>query len=206
LIVESLEVAPFQTNCYVVASRPQSSAIIIDPGGDEQKIRGVLEKHRLTPAAVVNTHGHIDHIGCDDVFGVPIYIHRQDLKYLNDPELNLSHFLSSPQTVGSSIKSVEEGDLITVDDIELAVIHTPGHTPGGMCLLMKKPAAKILFSGDTLFYLGIGRTDFPGGQEAKLISSIKEKLLCLSDDTVVYPGHGPSSTIGKERKRNPFLA
>jgi len=206
MILEQVVVQPFGVNCYIVASREQSSAMLIDPGGDEAKIRKVLVKYTLEPALIVNTHGHIDHIGADDAFDVPVYIHRRELELLQDPRRNLSDFLLSPKTVSSKIHPVEEGDYIELQDIRLEVIFTPGHTPGGMCLLMKKPLEKILFSGDTLFYRSVGRTDFPGAGEAQLIKSIKEKLLILPDDTVVYPGHGPSSTIGRERKNNPFLA
>ena len=205
MILEDICVGQMQVNCYILASKNNSSAIIIDPGEEENKIKRILEKHKLKPSFIINTHGHIDHIGCDDRFGIPVYIHENDLALLKDPQLNLSTFLMSSYSIESHIKTLKDKENIELDDMQLEVIHTPGHTPGGICLLMKKPDDKILFSGDTLFCQGIGRTDFPGADEGLLIKSIKEKLFKLDDDTVVYPGHGPSSTIGEEKRNNPFL-
>ncbi len=205
MILEIICVGPMQVNCYVLASNPDSRAIIIDPGSESQKIERVLKKYNLKPEFIINTHGHIDHIGCDDKFGVPVYIHREDLALLENPELNLSLFLASPFSIKSNIKIMEDKNSIELGEIQLEVIHVPGHTPGGISLHMKRPKDNILFTGDSLFYHGIGRTDFPGASETLLIKSIKEKLFQLNDDTIVYPGHGPSSTIGEERNNNPFL-
>jgi len=205
MILETVVVGPMQVNCYVLAWEAHAGAIIIDPGDDEQKIRKVLNKHELNPAMVINTHGHIDHIGCDDKFAVPVYIHSRDAALLRDPQLNLSNFLSSALSVKSKINTVEDKENIVLDQIQLKVIYVPGHTSGGIALLMQKPQGKVLFTGDSLFYRGIGRTDFPGGDTGLLIASIKERLLGLADDTIIYPGHGPSSTIGEEKKNNPFL-
>ncbi len=205
MILETVCVGPMQVNCYILATEDNSSAIIIDPGDEAHKIRRVLERHKLNPAFIINTHGHYDHIGCDDKFGVPVYVHALDLSMLKDPELNLSSSFLSAYSVKVMIETLEDKKNIELGQLQLEVIHTPGHTPGGICLLMKKPKNKILFTGDTLFYRGIGRTDFRGADEALLIKSIKEKLLKLTDDTVIYPGHGPSSTIGEEKRNNPFL-
>ena len=205
MILETIVVGPMQVNCYVLALSENSSAIIIDPGDQARKIKQVLDKYRLEPAFIINTHGHYDHIGCDDKFGVPVYIHKDDLPLLRDSRLNLSGVFSLGYTVKSEIIKLEEGEIIKSDGIELEVMHIPGHTPGGISLLIKKPDRKAVFTGDTLFCQGIGRSDLDGGNESLLIKSIKEKLLILSDDTVVYPGHGPSSTIGEEKKNNPFL-
>lgn len=205
MIFETVSVGLYQANCYILAAKVQSGAIIIDPGDQEHKIRSLLNKYKLKPEFIINTHGHIDHIGSDDKFGVPIYIHIKELPLLNNPELNMSGFLGSSYRIKSEIKTVEEGSLLELDNIQLEVIHLPGHTPGGIALLMKKPKDKIVFTGDSLFRLSIGRTDFPGSDGNELINSIKEKLLKLPDDTVIYPGHGPSSTIGEEKKNNPFL-
>ena len=205
MILETVIVGSMQVNCYILASKSNSQAIIIDPGDEENKIRRVLGKHKLKPAFIINTHGHIDHIGCDDKFNVPVYIHKKDSMSLIDPQSNLSTFLGSPYSMKSQGRTLEDKQNLELDDIKLEVIHTPGHTPGGICLLMLKPNDKILFRGDTLFYQGIGRTDFPGADEATLIKSIKDRLLKLADDTVIYPGHGPSSAIGDEKKNNPFL-
>ncbi len=205
MILETVCVGQMQVNCYILASGPHSRAIIIDPGDEQQKIERVLKKYDLKPAFVINTHGHIDHIGCDDKFGVPVYIHRKDSGLLFNPELNLSVFLASSLTIKSDVKILEDNESIELEQIQLEVIHLPGHTPGGIALLMKKPQDNILFTGDSLFYHGIGRTDFPGASEEALIKSIKMRLFKLRDDTIIYPGHGPSSTIGEERDNNPFL-
>jgi glyoxylase-like metal-dependent hydrolase (beta-lactamase superfamily II) len=205
MILESICVGPFQVNCYILASCAGSKGIIIDPGDDAPKIKQVLNKYKLKPAFIINTHGHIDHIGADDKFGVLVYIHQKDLVFLKDPQLNLSQLFASAYSLKSQVKTLEDKEKIILDEIELEVIHTPGHTPGGISLLMHKPTNNILFSGDTLFCQGIGRTDFASANEAQLIKSIKERLLSLSDDTVIYPGHGPSSTIGEEKQNNPFL-
>jgi len=205
MILETTVVGPFEVNCYIIASENKSPAIIIDPGEGEDKIKQVLSKYKLKPAFIINTHGHIDHIGCDDKFGVPVYIHHQDLRLLRDPRLNLSSLLTSSFSVKSEIRTLEDKENVELGQIQLEVMHVPGHTPGGIALLMKKPQNNILFTGDTLFYQGIGRTDFPGADGQLLIKSIKEKMFNLSDDTVIYPGHGPSSTIGEEKRKNPFL-
>jgi glyoxylase-like metal-dependent hydrolase (beta-lactamase superfamily II) len=194
-----------QVNCYVLASNRDKQAIIIDPGDEEQKIRKVLGRYNLRPGLIINTHGHIDHIGCDDKFSVPVYVHQKDLSLLKNPVLNLSDFLTSAFTVRAETHTLEDKENIELDGVELEVIHVPGHTPGGIALLLKRPKDKILFTGDTLFFQGIGRTDFPGADEQLLIKSIKEKLLNLVDETIIYPGHGPTSTIGREKKTNPFL-
>jgi glyoxylase-like metal-dependent hydrolase (beta-lactamase superfamily II) len=205
MILETICVSPMQVNCYVLASSTDSRAIIIDPGDEKAKIERVLKKHNLKPEFIINTHGHIDHIGADDQFRIPVYIHKQDLALLQDPKLNLSSFFTSSFILKSNVKLLEDSENIELDQIQLEVIHVPGHTPGGIALLLKKPKDKILFTGDTLFCQGIGRTDFPGADEELLIKSIKNKLLKLSDDTVIYPGHGPASTIGEEKRNNPFL-
>jgi glyoxylase-like metal-dependent hydrolase (beta-lactamase superfamily II) len=199
-------VGPYQVNCYILAHKKEGQAIIIDPGADHHKIQNLLNKHKLKPAFIINTHGHADHIGCDDKFNAPVYIHTEDAPMLNSPELNLSNFLTGSYQVASEIRKLKDGQMVLLGEIELEVMHIPGHTPGGIALLMKKPENKIVFTGDSLFRLSIGRTDFPGGDAGVLIKSIKEKLLKLPDDTVIYPGHGPSSTIGEEKKDNSFLA
>ena len=205
MILETVTVGPLEVNCYIVASAEGRRAIIIDPGGDEKKIRRLLDRHRLKPGLLVNTHGHYDHIGLDDKFGVPVYIHRSDLSLLKDPQLNLSGVFFMPYRVKSENEPVEDGSVIALDGVELKALHVPGHTPGGIALLMQKPQGNIIFSGDTLFCNGIGRSDLEYGNEKELLSAIREKLLVLPDDTIVYPGHGPSTTIKEEKENNPFL-
>lgn len=205
MILEVVCVGEFQVNCYIVACDKNSEALIIDPGDGEDKIRGRLKKYGLKPSAVINTHGHIDHIACDDKFGVPVYIHADDAPLLKDPRLNLSDFIARPFSVQSEPHLLKDKEVIQLAGIELEVIHLPGHTPGGIALLMKNPEGKILFSGDSLFYRSIGRTDFPGADHEALVKSIKKRLLVLDSDTLVYPGHGAPSTIGDEKERNHFL-
>jgi len=199
MILETVNVSPMQVNCYILACAEASQAVIIDPGDHVHKINAVLNKHKLRPSMVINTHGHYDHIGCDDKFGVPVYAHKQELALLSDPALNLSASFSWPYKVKSEIISLEDKQVITLDCLELEVMHLPGHTPGGIALLMKKPRTDIIFTGDTLFYQGVGRTDLPGGNQLELEKSIRERLFILPDATRVYPGHGAPTTIGDER-------
>lgn len=205
MILETVRVGPMQVNCYILAEREKTAAIIIDPGDDEAKIRRVLRKNKLKPGIIINTHGHMDHIGCDDEFGVDIYAHAEEVKLLTDAQLNLSTAFAAAYAVKSKIKTLTDTQKLTFGGIELEAIHTPGHTAGGIALWLKKPGGKILFTGDTLFCGSVGRTDFPGADGELIIKSIKERLLKFPDDTVIYPGHGPTSTIGRERKTNPFL-
>jgi hydroxyacylglutathione hydrolase len=201
MILETVCVGMMQVNCYILASGGNSPAIIIDPGSEAPKIKGVLAKHGLRPAFVINTHGHYDHIGCDDKFGVPVYAHSKDLPLLEDSRLNLSGMFAFSYRVNSEIiRTLEDKERIKLDDIELEVMHIPGHTPGGIALSLKKPKDKIVFTGDSLFCRGIGRTDLAGGNEGLLIRAIRERLFILPNDTFIYPGHGPSSTIGEEKK------
>ncbi|MFZ5501402.1 MAG: MBL fold metallo-hydrolase, partial [Candidatus Micrarchaeota archaeon] len=144
--------------------------------------------------------------GCNEKFGVPVYIHRRDLELLKDARLNLSSLIGTTHSATYQILPLEDKQTIGLKDVQMQVIHTPGHTAGGICLLMKKPKDKILLSGDTLFCHGVGRADFPGASESQLLRSIRERLLVLPDDTVVYPGHGPSTTIAAEKANNPFLS
>ena len=205
MIFESLCVGHMGVNCYILASAEGKKAMIIDPGSDYNKIRRVMDKHKLEPGLIINTHGHYDHIGCDDRFGAPVYIHKDDERLLYEPSLNLSGIFFVPYKVNSKVIVIEDGQEIALDDIRLKAIHVPGHTPGGIALLMLSPKTDILFSGDILFYRGIGRSDLGGGSQEQLISSIKEKIITLNPDTVVYPGHGQSTTIKDEIENNQFL-
>ncbi|MFQ5862204.1 MAG: MBL fold metallo-hydrolase [Candidatus Brocadiales bacterium] len=211
--IERLSVGPLEACCYVVINEDTKEALIIDPGGDHERIIAFIKKNALVPKLLINTHGHGDHIGANreirEAFPeVKIAIHQDDEACLTHPSKNLS-FLG-----GFLLKSppadivLKEGDKIGISGIELGVIHTPGHTPGGICLLGRSTADNrpaILFSGDSLFQGGIGRTDLPGGDFTALIESLQRKILTLEGRTVVYPGHGPTTTIEEERKNNPFL-
>lgn len=199
--IDTIVVGPMQVNCYILSSKTTKNAILIDPGDEYSKLKAFLEKHKLTPRFIVHTHGHIDHIQADNEFNLAVYAHSLDVGLLKSPERNLSNFLNVPFRVKFDVKPIEDSQIIALDDFSLQVIHTPGHTPGGVCLKSDKAA----FTGDTLFAAGIGRTDFPGASYEQLLKSIQEKLLVLPDDTIIYPGHGPCSTIGEEKRGNPFL-
>jgi glyoxylase-like metal-dependent hydrolase (beta-lactamase superfamily II) len=205
MILETVVVGALESNCYVLASGEGASAVIIDPGAEEHKIRRVLERYKLKPGIIVNTHGHYDHIGADDKFGVPVYIHKLDAAMLKDPMLNLSGLFSLAYGVKSELRILQEGDTVALDGIELKVLHIPGHTRGGIALVLTKPDRQVAFTGDTLFCQGIGRSDLEGGDGELLVKNIKEKLLSLPPDTAIYPGHGPSTTVEEERRENPYL-
>jgi len=199
MILETVNVGPMQVNCYILACADGGQAIIIDPGDQHIKIKAVLDKHRLEPAMVINTHGHYDHIGSDDEFGVLVYVHKNDLPMLIDARKNLSASFSLAYKVNSEIKTLEDKEIIKLDCLELEVIHLPGHTLGGIGLLMKKPQTDIIFTGDTLFCQGVGRSDLPGGSQQQLEKAIREKLFVLPSNTKVYPGHGAATTIAREK-------
>jgi len=201
MILEKLVVGPMEVNCYILGSPDTGEAIIVDPGAESEKIKARLKDLDLKANFIVNTHAHADHIGANAHFALPTYIHRLDAAFLNNPQLNLSGMLGLSIEVPAQVLLLEDGQKIKAGDISLEVIHTPGHTPGGVCL----NAGKFCLTGDTLFAQGIGRTDIPGACEKDLLNSIRQKLLTLQDEVIIYPGHGPSSRIGEERKDNPFI-
>lgn len=193
MIIERVIVGEFLTNSYIIGDEKECA--IIDPGDEDFKIKKIIEKYSFKPIMIINTHGHIDHIGANDKFNLPVYIGEFDLEFLKDPDKNLSSFFFHPYIYNSTIYKLKEKDEIKIGKILLKVIHTPGHTPGSICL----KGDDFVFTGDTLFADGIGRTDFPGGNEEKLFKSIKEKLFILPEKTKIYPGHGEISTIGKSK-------
>ena len=193
---ERIVVGPLQTNCYIVYDKETKRGILIDPGDYTPGIDGFIKKHGISIINIVNTHGHADHISGNSAFKVPVLIHRLDSSLLNDPVNNLSFSLNIKTQEVPTIKLLADGDVIELDSIILKVIHTPGHTPGSICL----KSGSILFSGDTLFCEGIGRTN-TSSDYAAILKSIKDKLFVLPDDVRVFPGHGPETTIGHEKKQ-----
>jgi hydroxyacylglutathione hydrolase len=203
-------------NCYVLARRAGSDAIIVDPGQRAMgPLREILDEHRLTPAAVLLTHGHIDHIWSAqkvaDTYGCPAYIHPGDRFMLTDPikgfgprlaQLAFGALFREPKQV---VELDRDGDKMDLGGVFVTVDHTPGHTRGSVVFRVAHETSEVVFSGDTLFRGSVGRTDLPGGSGRDLLGSIVEKLLVLDDATVVLPGHGERSTIGAERRTNPFL-
>jgi len=201
MIIEKLVVGLLETNCYILADEKTKDAVIIDPGDEHKKIRAKVEKLGLIPLCVIITHGHGDHIGANKDLGLPIWIHRFDADSLADPAKNLSRAFDFEVRSPKAGRLLEDGEKFKVGSLELEIIHTPGHTPGGICV----KCDGVVFTGDTLFCGGVGRTDLPQASEKDLFKSIKTKLLTLDDSVVIYPGHGPSSSIGDEKRNNPFL-
>ena len=199
----------FETNCYVVrVDEAARDCLVIDPGFDAEQVVEFLTEQKLNPVAVILTHGHVDHIIGLDVLrrqfpDAKVFIHRLDAEMLANAAANLSTFVAGSYTAEPADVLVEEGQTIEEAGIRFEVLHTPGHTPGGLCLYARQEG--LVFVGDTLFADGVGRTDFPGGDMGELIRGIKAKLLTLPDNTVIYPGHGMRSTIGREKRANPFL-
>jgi hydroxyacylglutathione hydrolase len=206
LIVKRLVVGPIQTNCYLVGCEETREGAVIDPGGDPQVILAEAEKAGLVIKYIINTHCHFDHtLANGDLMkatDAPLVIHRAEIPIL-EAGGGASLFGLRVQNSPPANVLVDEGEVITLGKIELKVLHTPGHSPGGISLYTE--AESILFSGDTLFNMGIGRTDLPGGDFHTLMESIKTKILTLPDETVVYSGHGPQTTVGREKGGNPFI-
>jgi len=207
--IDCLVLGAFQTNCYVLRkSDAAKDCLIVDAGLGPGQLVGFLKEHKLNPVAVVLTHGHIDHIAAVAALrkhypGIRVYIHKLDAEMIALPMHNLSALAGRLFRVKPADFLIEDKNIIEQAGIKLTVLHTPGHTPGGICLYSKDEG--IVFTNDTLFAESVGRTDFPGGGMEELIKSIREKLLTLPDETKVYPGHGPATTIAKERNHNPFL-
>jgi hydroxyacylglutathione hydrolase len=206
----------FGTNCFVVATAPGEQCIVIDPGiGVSSRLDDVLAEHRLSPAAVLLTHGHIDHTfsvaPVCDARGITAYVHPGDREMLADPTKGLSADLS--QLFGGRLTYAEPEDVAELADkqvlsiagLEIMVSHAPGHTTGSVMFQTPGSDEPLCFSGDVLFAGSIGRTDLPGGDPAAMWASLRDKVLPLPDETVVLPGHGPSTTIARERATNPYL-
>ena len=208
MIMESFPVGPLQCNCVVLGDETTREAVVIDPGDEPEKIDEILDHHRLELKYVVHTHGHIDHILAADHLrrtrGASVRIHEADLFLWKGVQMQASFLGMRVQAPGPVDGSLRQGDRIPFGPHELEVIETPGHTPGSVCLLLRGPTP-IVFSGDTLFQRGIGRTDLWGGSEPQILASINDKLLTLDEETLVQPGHGPQTTIREEKRDNPFL-
>lgn len=203
--VKRLPVGALAANCYLVWCEETKDALVIDPGGEGQSILEEIKKEGLNVKYVVNTHGHMDHIAANtevlENTGAKLAIHQEDVSLLNDPEQNLSLYMGREYTCQAPDLVLNDGDQLTVGKEVLVVLHTPGHTKGSISL----KGNGVIFSGDTLFEGSIGRTDFPGGSYRDIIASIKNKILPCGDDYVVYPGHGPATTVKDEKLNNPFL-
>ena len=205
MIIKKLEVGPIMANCFVLGCESTKEAVVIDPGDDADRILMTLAKAELKVKYLINTHGHFDHVGANkkmkEATSASIAIHAGDEPMLTELSRSASMFGLSAENSPPADQLIEDGDEISFGEITLKVIHTPGHSPGGVCL----HTPGHLFAGDTLFAGSIGRTDLPGGDYDTLIASIKNRLLELPEDTVVYTGHGPETSIGNEKRMNPFL-
>jgi glyoxylase-like metal-dependent hydrolase (beta-lactamase superfamily II) len=206
MIFETVVVGPLMVNCYVLGCEKTREGVVVDPGDDADRILAEVSRHDLRIIAVINTHGHFDHTGGNRRIlaetGAGLLIHQLDAQMLARAVDTAAMFgLTAENSPPPSGFLVEE-ESVAFGEYRLRVLHTPGHTLGGCSLFLEG----IVFTGDTLFADAVGRTDFPGGSSVALGKSIREKLLTLPDETVVYPGHGPSTTIGRERKHNPYLA
>jgi len=201
LIIKELVVGPLMANCFICGCSKTKEAIVIDPGGDANMILHSLADSELKVKYIINTHGHFDHVSANGKMNADILIHSLDAPMLEKLSSNAALFGVSVENSPPCDQTLEEGDTVSFGDITLKVVHTPGHTPGGISLY----TSGIVFVGDTLFAGSIGRTDFPGGDFDTLITSIKTKLFNMEDDVRVLSGHGPETSIGKEKRHNPFV-
>lgn len=207
VVVRTLVVGPLQTNCYLVSCEETREALVVDPGGDAQRILRAVKDGGLAVRLIVDTHAHFDHVAGNQAIhqatGAPIAIHRLDAQDLTQPVSLFGLSFGGPASPPAD-RLLEDGEEIAVGQERLQVLLTPGHTPGGISLY--DASAPLVLSGDALFCQGIGRTDLPGGDFQVLMASIRTRLLTMPDETIVYPGHGPATTIGEERASNPFVA
>jgi len=207
MIVKMLVVGPFATNCYIVGSSSTKQGMIIDPGAEAETILGTVQQMGLSISLIVITHAHMDHVGAlravQEKTDAQFAVHEAEKGFVFSAPMRmltsvgLTPFKSPPKPD----RLLKDGDHIDIGDLHFEVLYTPGHSSGGISLA----GHGVVFSGDTLFNFGIGRTDFPGCSHERLMKSIREKLMVLPDETIVYPGHGPATTIGNEREWNPFL-
>lgn len=205
-LVACITVGMLQENCYLYACPQTREAVIIDPGDEAPRILDRIQELELIPKYIINTHGHFDHISAIDaisaIYPVPLAIHLADVHMYTDERMAKMYGRPAPLVHRKPDVLLEEGDTLFFGTLTLVVLHTPGHSPGGICLVSRP---YCIFSGDTLFHRSIGRSDFEGGDHEQLIASIRKKLYTLDDDLVVFPGHGIPTTIVEEKHENPFV-
>jgi len=204
--IRHLAVGPLQVNCYILGCPESRDALIIDPGEDARQLLGLLREEGWNLRLIVNTHGHFDHIGGNRTLveetSAELAIHRSDLSLMMNAARHASIYGLKTQSSPEPTRFLEHGERIRLGSLALEVIHTPGHTPGGICLYEK---SGHLFAGDSLFAGSVGRTDLPGGDHDLLVTNIRTRLLSLPPETLVYPGHGPETSVGREKIHNPFV-
>jgi len=206
MIIKRLEVGPLLVNSYIIGCEKTRIGAIIDPGDEAEMLIAEAQSMGLNITQIINTHGHSDHIAVNTevkaLTGAKIYIHPADAEMLTDPRKNLSAYFGEPIFSPPADGFLQEGEIHRLGELEFRIFHIPGHSPGSACLVNNKTA----FTGDTIFYGSIGRTDFPGGSYETLISGIQQKLFTLGDDFALMPGHGLPTTVKQERLHNPFFS
>lgn len=204
--IEKFVLGSMGTNCYLVMNEETKELLIVDPAVCPDYVVSHVKSNGYTPKAVLLTHGHFDHVmgidGWVKEFDIPVYLHEDEERILADPELNLSELFGSGYSY-HKVNCLRDGQTLQLAGFTFQVIHTPGHTCGGCCYYEK--AEGVLFSGDTLFYQSVGRSDFPTGSMSTLVRSIKDRLFCLPDDVMVYPGHNDATCIADEKMYNPYV-
>lgn len=205
MLLHAFVTGPLETNTYLVADRGTSEALVIDPGGEPDEILAFLKKERLRLRQVVNTHGHFDHISGNRALisatGASLLVHEADVPMLTDAATHARLFMMSAENSPRPDVVLADREELKIGSVVLRVVHTPGHSPGSVTLLGRG----VAFCGDLVFFGSVGRTDLPGGSERVLLDSIRNHILTLPDETVLYPGHGPETTVGLEKRQNPFF-
>jgi hydroxyacylglutathione hydrolase len=201
----NFQVGWFETNCYLIWDPISRHALVIDPGAPSEDLESVIVGERLRVTAIINTHGHADHIGGNDriksLTSAPLFIHENDQDMLLDDNLNLSAQFGYPLVSPPADDLAQDGQQFILGGHQIEIYHTPGHTPGSICIVTDDH----LLSGDTLFAASAGRTDLPGGNLERLVKSLQDKIMPLPSNVLIFPGHGPCTTLDREKKRNPFL-
>jgi hydroxyacylglutathione hydrolase len=207
MIQKGLTVGLLEVNCYILGDEETKEAVVIDPGGDEDEILEVLNYNKLELKLIIDTHGHFDHVDANQPLktatGAQIAIHEADAQMLDHPSAEAMFFTGNSLRTSQADILLKENDILTFGQYRLKVLHTPGHTPGGISLVLEDHP--YVYVGDLLFAGSIGRTDFPGGSYDGLITAVKTKIFTLGDNYTVYPGHGPVTTVAQERQYNPFF-
>jgi hydroxyacylglutathione hydrolase len=207
MLFETIVVGPLGVNCFILGDKQSKEAVVVDPGADCEMILAALARFGLQVKYIINTHGHFDHVGCNrkvqEQTGAELLIHEADALLLSQASRSAQKYGLSVDDSPAASRYLTDGMRLEFGKRCIEVLHTPGHTQGGCCLLLVNE--QVVITGDTLFADSVGRTDLPGGSHEQLVASIKSKLMPLTDETVVWPGHGPSSTIGRERRMNPYI-